>query len=493
MAATHGITDIKAQSRIGALPGWAVALAYIFAAGLPLALAVALTDGPADPWAEAAAATGIVGGVMMCLQLLSSGRIRMLSDRVGIDITMAFHKWAAPVMLALVVAHPLLLAAPVDLSNPGRSLIRLERMLLSPRNWEGTAALVVLLGYVPLSIWRTRLPITYEAWRALHAALALALIALTLLHVWKVGYYAAEGPVRAFWLGLALVAVLPLLAVWTRKWRSLRSHGWEITGSRRLAERLWEITLEPHTGRPLPFRAGQFAWISDMSRRWPLWFDHPFSIASSPTEPRKLRFIIQEAGDFTDRIGRLPRGERVALDAPHGSFTPEAAPKAKSDALVLVAGGVGIAPILGMLEDLAARGETRPVRFIYAARSGAALIGPELLEPALGRLDARRLVIADDTGGRADLTQGPLTRTHLQQALEGLDPAHTAAFICGPDGLITAATDHLHALGLPVSQIHYERFDYAATAGSVKDRQMRRRFRLAGLALLALILGFALR
>lgn len=474
-----------------ALPPWALALLYLLAVAVPLGLAALGDTPPADLWTEAAAGAGIAAAVIMFLQLVSSGRIRVLSGRIGIDVTMGFHRWAAPLALGLAVAHVLFLVAPWNLSDPARTLRRLWAMLAAPGLRDGVIALGLALAMVPLAIWRERLRLRYELWRATHAVMALAIVGLTLRHILERGTYAMERPSQVFWIALALGVVLPMATVYLRQMFDLFRHDWRVVDVRQRAARIWEVALQSATGRKLPFLAGQFGWLSALSTRFPIWFDHPFSIASAPGEGHRIRLLIAEAGDFTSGIGKLEIGRRVGFDGPHGNFAVEHLDSAQ--ALVLVAGGVGIAPMLGILEDLAERADPRPVRLIYAMRNAAAMLDPELLDPPLERLGIRPILLADDPQGSDRLRPGPLAPAHLAEALQGLDPRTTGVLICGPGGMTTAAADGLHALGIPLPLIHYERFDYDEKAGSAKDRAILRRFRLIGAAALLAALAFALR
>lgn len=67
------------------------------------------------------------------------------------------------------------------------------------------------------------------------------------------------------------------------------------------------------------------------------------------------------------------------------------------------------------------------------------------------------------------------------------------AMICGPGGLVTAVSDALLESGLPMDNVVYERFDYAAGASSRQDRRNLRYYILVcGLLGLGVVL-FALR
>ena len=120
------------------------------------------------------------------------------------------------------------------------------------------------------------------------------------------------------------------------------------------------MASSPQNDKPLQYRAGQFAWLSLAPRLLPL-FDHPFSLAPAPAAGPEISFIIKEVGDFTERVGSVAVGTAVGVDGPHGSFT---LPAPGHGSVLLVAGGAGIAPIMGILRDLAATRDQRSMRLI---------------------------------------------------------------------------------------------------------------------------------
>jgi predicted ferric reductase len=482
--------------RLDGLPAAALVALYIAAALAPLALAAFTATVSAGPWSKAGSAAGMIGAVMLLLQLVSSGRFEALSGRVGIDVTMAFHKWAAKVMIVVILLHPLLFLAPVTPDNLGTAFNLLVAMLGSPRYLTGVIALVLVVTVVLLAVWRNRLPVPYEAWRAGHGLMALAAVWAAVEHILTVGTYSRDRRIMTFWLVLVVAASAAALGVYTvRAWRMSRQT-WQVTAKRRIAERLWEITVRGKAGERLSFKAGQFAWFALAPRRFPL-FDHPFSIASSPEEGHELSFIIKEVGDFTNAIGSVPIATPVGLDAPHGSFTLD---RVQADAILLVAGGAGVAPILSLLRDLAARSDPRPVRLVYGCRSAAAMIDPSEFQPSLDRLDARAFFMVDNPPPGWAYGVGPVSKGFLEKILNGLEPQRLGAMLCGPGPMMSAVTDTLHELGVPLRNIRYERFDYAARPQSAKDRRITAKdrrilasFWLLAMAIIAASAAFAFR
>lgn len=449
-----------------------LALLYIVVCLGPLGLALMRPVAPADAWEYAAAGLGLAGLAAMAVQFVTSGRFRMVSSHLGIDKIMAFHKIAAWWVLVALMLHPLAYVVPTWLENPALAAERLVAYLTLPRYRSGVIALAALALLLGSSALRERLPWRYEVWRASHVVLALTALGCGLHHALAAGRFSAAGAVHGFWwvLGGAVFVVMAVLYGW--RWLRLRRQPWRLASVTKRADRLWELDIQPAPGtRPLDYHAGQFVWMTEGARRFPL-FDHPFSIADSPLRPG-LSLIIKEAGDFTRQIGALAPGTPIGIDGPHGDFTLA---DHEGESIVLVAGGVGIAPIMGLLRDLAARGDPRPVRLAYAAgqlQNFACL--PEI-EAARSRLDLQVMLLSEEGGPEWKGLAGRLDRSRLEGMLEGLDRARSVALICGPGAMVTTTADTLLELGMPMDKVVYERFDYSGGGASRQDRRRRRRF-----------------
>lgn len=224
--------------------------------------------------------------------------------------------------------------------------------------------------------------------------------------------------------------------------------------------------------------------MTEGARRFPL-FDHPFSIADSPERPG-LSLIIKEAGDFTNGIGKLAPGTPIGIDGPYGHFTLEGH---GDDAILLIAGGVGIAPIMGLLRDLVARGHGQPVRLAYAAGTPENLACLDEIAAAGAKLDLRPLLLSETPSPDWTGETGWLDRERLSGMLDGLDKQRTVALICGPGPMVTAVADGLIDLGMPMDRVMYERFDYSEGASRL-DTRLRWRFIGIGLVLAAGVAGF---
>lgn len=436
------------------LPPTLVAVLFLVAACAPLLLAIASGEPPEAVQAELGIGLGLAALALMLLQFAHSGRLETLSGRIGIDRTMRVHRSAGIALAAMVLLHPLAFVAPPLLTNPELALRGLMGMLRAERMQSGVIALVLLLVVVAASLARGRIGFAYQRWRALHAALGLAAAAFAVDHALGVGLYSEAAPLRAVWLGGLALAAFALVWTWAIKPIRDARAGWRVAAVAPIGPDYWEVVLDRPSRTPLPFAAGQFAWLA-FGRRAP-WDDNPFSIASVPGDPR-LAFIIREAGDLTRRIGSLPLGSAVRVDAPHGAFVLD---PGERRSVLLVAGGAGIAPILSLWRDLAARPAAGAVRLVYGAWTAERL----LYRDELARTAAERgfgLFLRVDEGPLcAGATRGILDAAILREALAGLDPKATVAMVCGPTPMMLAVAATLERLGMPPGAIRYERFDY---------------------------------
>ncbi|WP_343503527.1 ferric reductase-like transmembrane domain-containing protein [Alloyangia pacifica] len=463
------------------LPPLALALCYAAVIALPLLPALLTGQGHGQGAMRLATGAGVAAAGMILLQMITSGRFEAISGRIGIDITMAFHKWAAPVALLLALVHVLAVIGLPDADRPGRLARRVDLVLSAPGLWEARLALILLAVLVCLALLRDRLGMRYQMWRAGHALGAVTLVGLVVWHAVNDGRAGALGAV--LWILFALAVTLPALWVYAVRLIRPNRQGWTLRETRPAGERLWLLRVAPPEGGGLRFEPGQFAWVAFGRKRLPL-HDHPFSIASAPGEA-ELRFLVQEAGDFTDGIGALAPGTRVSVDGPHGSFVPRG-----EGPLVLVAGGVGIAPILSLLAHLARSQSRRPVRLIYAARNAEAMVPPDLYRPACAALGVVPMLISDRAKDGGALLRGPLMRGHLAQAFEGLDPAACEVMTCGPGPMMTFVADTALEMGVPMQAISYERFSYAAGRASAKDRRILSGFAALWGAVVAMVLAY---
>lgn len=476
--------------------GWA--LLYLALVLLPVAVSVwALRSSGLEqrPWMDDwAAGLGMLGFCAVLLSFFLLGRFSLLSTRLGSDRLMMAHQLFARTAVVLLLLHPFFYSlwgaapGPVDASAA-------KALRIGAGDWglaSGLLALGALLVLVATAIWRPRSDLAYPRWRLMHAALALAVLVLGLHHTLESGRYAQLPAVALLWKFLALAALCSLLWVHAVRPLWLTTRSYRITRLEQAAERIWLLEVSP-TRRPRrPFRAGQFAWIRLGHLR--AYDDNPFSLSMANDVHGRLQFLIKEAGDMTASLSRHRPGETVHIDGPHGQF----AFPSDARAIVMYAGGIGVAPFVALLADAVARGDTRPIRLIYADRSAAQMVDLQGLSGANALADFACVPMVEqpvpgwqgltgrlDEAGLAAVLGHPAVAPWVEQATH---------MVCGPEPMMDAVESALVARGVPGGRIVSEHFRYDFAGRSPLSLARRRAWwALSAASLCGLALALALR
>ncbi|WP_109468398.1 cytochrome P450/oxidoreductase [Albibacillus kandeliae] len=208
---------------------------------------------------------------------------------------------------------------------------------------------------------------------------------------------------------------------------------------RREAEGILGLTLEDAQGRPLPkWSAGAHIELCVGD------FDRKYSLCGDPeAETYQVAILREEAGRGGSRHihETLKAGAEIRLRGPSNLFRLDAA----ASHYVLVAGGIGITPILAMADRLKAEGKSYELH--YAGRSKATMA---FLDRVARDHGAALTLYADDEGRFMDLAG----------MVAGLGEA-AQIYSCGPKGLLTALEDL--TTDLPQGTFHFEHFSGGAS------------------------------
>jgi predicted ferric reductase len=443
-------------ARLRGLPFGALATLYVVLGLLPLGVATLEGLPRGNAWRELSNGLAMVAFAMMLMQFLLSGRFRPITGKAGIDRTMRFHQLLPWAILIFLFLHPFLYAVPRLSPDPSAALATVQRMFLSGGLRTGVIAWLLLIALVMMGVWRDRLPMRYELWRLSHGVGAGAIAVLGAQHTLGVGSYSADARLAGFWLILTGLALLSLAYVYVMKPLMQLRSPYRVVANEKVAERMWQISVEPRSGPAIEFVAGQFVWLNLGHSPFSLT-EHPFSISSAPAERPQIGFTIKESGDFTNRIGEVAPGTTAYLDGPHGNFSLEGRAARR---LVFIAGGVGFAPVMGMLRQLKAERWPHPILLIYGNRVETQILYRQELETMRRELTLDvRLVLSEPPLGWTGLI-GELTPEVLSRALGSID-REALYFVCGPPPMMNSVERALERFGVPGRHVVTERFKYS--------------------------------
>src|SRR5215469_7802985 len=401
-------------------------------------------------WGEFAVAIGYSGLAMMGLQFGLTARFRYVTDPWGEDVIYYFHRQVSLIAIALVILHPIILFA----LRPQR-LAMLNFFEASWRASAGALSTYALIALVVMALWRPTLKIRYEAWHLSHIALAIVAVAAGLAHMVGFGRYLLDPRKQALWIGLTVFWIGLLLYVRIVKPLFMLRRPYRVAEVRTERGDTWTLVMRPDGHRGFRFSPGQFAWLTVWGSPFKIT-GHPFSFSSSATiTDGRVEMTIRNLGDFTSEIHKAPVGKRVYLDGPYGAFTIGH----PADMHVLIAGGIGITPMMSMIRTLADRRDTRPIVLLYGAENWESITFREELETLKARLDLTIIYVLTNpsdgwTGERGFMTAEVFKR-HLPQPY-----AEHEYFICGPNVMMDAIEKALGEMHVPMSKYHSERYSF---------------------------------
>jgi ferredoxin-NADP reductase len=157
----------------------------------------------------------------------------------------------------------------------------------------------------------------------------------------------------------------------------------------------------------------------------------------------------------------MPAGGRLQILGPVGGWFVSR--PVDPDPVLLIAGGIGIVPVMAMLRARRGAGNTAPVRLLYSLRSPEWLCyGNELRGDPEAAVAYTRLAPLGHPRSATRLTPAEI-------CARGLDPADgPLCYVCGPNGFVEAMTTVLTRLGHDPARIKTERL--GASAGLTLSR-----------------------
>ena len=219
------------------------------------------------------------------------------------------------------------------------------------------------------------------------------------------------------------------------------------------------VTLKPKkTSDIFNFQPGQYAMLSFFDSAGKLFINHPFSIASSPTQNGRLRFGIKVMGKFTQNLNKLQPGEEVEILGPFGNFVFN---ENKYQEVVFLAGGVGITPFISAVQYATDKGLYNKIDLLYSNRT---------IKDALFYEDIKRLAQVNPNfkpklkitqesvnGENSYCENGYITKETITENVGQV--AEKDFFICGPSQFMKAMETNLVELGVSNKKIHQEAFN----------------------------------
>jgi ferredoxin-NADP reductase/DMSO/TMAO reductase YedYZ heme-binding membrane subunit len=183
-----------------------------------------------------------------------------------------------------------------------------------------------------------------------------------------------------------------------------------------------------------------------------------YTIASSPTQNAYCEISVKRAADGygSRHLHETWReGQRVKVSAPAGKFVFTGT---EAERVVLIAGGIGITPMMSVVRSLTDRGWRGDIFLLFSVKAVRDIVFREELAYLQDRFPNLRVrvVVSRDPETAWDGPRGQVTRDVIAGFIPNL--TRGPVLLCGPAPMMTALREILIGMGVPDSEVLQEKF-----------------------------------
>jgi ferredoxin-NADP reductase/MOSC domain-containing protein YiiM len=183
-----------------------------------------------------------------------------------------------------------------------------------------------------------------------------------------------------------------------------------------------------------------------------------YSLSGDPAGGRYRISVKRESHGLVSSFlhDHLQPGDRVEVAAPRGGFVLDEG----SDPVLLISAGIGLTPVLAMLQRLASDHTSRDVWWIHTTHDAQSHAFSTEVASLLSDLPSAHSLVFYTTPGQLPPPESGIRAGRLTaDVLTGLGlPADAVAYVCGPEKFMDDVTTALGTVGLSPGRIHTERF-----------------------------------
>ncbi|MGC6446641.1 MAG: FAD-binding oxidoreductase [Rubripirellula sp.] len=405
--------------------------------------------------------TGIVSIVMLLLSLLITPLIRFTKQTQWFALRKTFGLFG----FLYAVVH---LAIYFFLDREGNIASTINEVTSRRFLQIGTLAILLLIPLALTSTQGMRKRLGIQRWNRLHK-LAYLIAALVVLHYYLQVKSDTRSPIAFAIILIALLA--SRVPFWSKlkeeKSKALqaprgKNHSWrgdlKLIGIRSESDTVKSFRFGTLDGSKIPFefKAGQFLTIdltieSKRVRR-------SYTISSSPLENDWIEITVKKeaqglASSYLHNQTKL--GDTFPFRGPFGKFTLDTH---QTDQVILIAGGVGITPLISILRFLRDSHWEGDIQMLLSAKQESDLLFREELRESQKTLQALKIQKAITQQCPESWTglRGRIQQDTIDQMTSRSPDAHV--FICGPDAMADDLCEMIKRTNIPDEHIFRESF-----------------------------------
>ncbi|MBN1904582.1 MAG: ferric reductase-like transmembrane domain-containing protein [Deltaproteobacteria bacterium] len=389
---------------------------------------------------------GTAAGLLLLVQMILVCRSRFLDRVFAINRLLLFHRINAIIILVLAVAHMLLI-----LNTLGSQILSFE--FSQWPEYTGLILLVMVAGIVFSGLSRGLIGIKFQFWISLHRVFTPVAILLLCIHLYCVSntfrYDSAYILIICFFAACLLAYFILRL-----KKLSVFRPAFRVGKIFEAGKNIYSLELAPEKDKAVVYAPGQFAFLKIRSSAISPE-EHPFTISSSPTRQPLLQFTIKDSGDWTNRVKEIKAGDKACIHGPFGIFGH--INFESRDEIIMIAGGIGITPILSILRYLHDIKSGRKITLLWSNRTQKEVVYADELNNIEKSMTGLSIKYAFTREEGQNKNRARLNRDGLEMLLSGCSRG-SIILLCGPPAMMTQVRKDLILIGFSGRSIIEERF-----------------------------------
>lgn len=205
-------------------------------------------------------------------------------------------------------------------------------------------------------------------------------------------------------------------------------------------------TIRPLEGGKWNFKPGQYNMVSLTG-----FGEAPISISSSPYREETFDHTIRAVGSITNYINACKPGTEIGIRGPLGNAWPLEEARGKN--VLIVAGGIGLAPLRGaIMQFFHDREDYGKIQILYGARTPGDMLFTDEFDEWRKQPDTEFHLTVDAVPEGESWNHNVGVVTTLYEVAQ-LNPENTIAMVCGPEIMMRFACRGLEKKGFYSPQI----------------------------------------
>lgn len=429
---------------------------------LPVILIIAIFSSNQTYYGAAGFVPMVLGATaftLLNMQLVLSARPKWVEKHFGLDRFYQFHSIIAVIAIVAAFIHKLIMGGLFQESFK----TQLGDIAIGIFIFAAVMSLVFMAETLPRLVKPIRIIRDYFLkWKftkhniqlLLHNINLVAVI-LIFIHV-MLSFSAQNIPVKCLYI-LYFGSAVGFYLYHKIIRKHLHGNGFTVGEVIRESESMTTLVLTPNKDEVLSYIPGQFCFLRISDKAVSLE-EHPFSISSSPRNRKNVTVTIKNLGDWTSGIKAVQPGSQAYLDAPYGRFSPVL--YNCGDGIVLLAGGVGITPMLSILRYYAEAAKEQKIILFWGLRNRDEMICAEEFSGFQKAMPNFYFVPVLSGDPEYSGEKGYISKDLILRKLEenGLEIPKLHFFFCGPPVMWPGISGSLTAMHVEKRMIHRENF-----------------------------------